>query len=220
MGRPKNFSPVTAVRKALQLFWEKGFEGTSMSDLLEKLNISRSSFYDTFGDKQTIFLKTMDLFTQMMSQTLQSSTLYSDSLNPLDMIVKHFALNRKFQIESHIYNSCYISNCTIEEALNNFDVAHKSLVFFNLYKDAFKFALDKATDLGQIENTYSSNEQLAWYLVNTISGLGIMRRAGVSIELIDGIIITALLSLNTNISERYYYWVNELAEIQNPLLVI
>lgn len=57
MPRPKEFIPGEAIEKAMQVFWHKGYEATSMEDLLNAMDLNRGSLYDTFGDKRQLFLK-------------------------------------------------------------------------------------------------------------------------------------------------------------------
>ena len=57
LGRPKEFDRREALEKAMEAFWAKGYEGTSVSDLLEAMGIHRGSMYDTFGDKRSLFLE-------------------------------------------------------------------------------------------------------------------------------------------------------------------
>ncbi|WP_141433961.1 TetR/AcrR family transcriptional regulator [Bacillus sp. 03113] len=62
VGRPRAFDIEGALEKALELFWRKGYEGTSLSDLTEAMNINRSSLYATFGSKEQLFQKALDLY--------------------------------------------------------------------------------------------------------------------------------------------------------------
>lgn len=59
MARTKEFDPEEALDRALDIFWRRGYEGTSLRDLLEGMDISRQSLYDTFGDKRSLFLKVL-----------------------------------------------------------------------------------------------------------------------------------------------------------------
>lgn len=64
MPRPKAFDPDNALEQAMRLFWERGFAATSMSDLVERLGVSRQSLYDTFGDKQAIYTAALRRFRE------------------------------------------------------------------------------------------------------------------------------------------------------------
>ena len=61
-GRPRTFDPDIALRQALDLFWERGYEGTSLSDLAEAMGIASASIYACFGSKADLFRKVMRLY--------------------------------------------------------------------------------------------------------------------------------------------------------------
>ncbi len=65
MSRPKEFKKSDVLLKAMKIFWDKGYEGTSISDLTEKMNISRSSLYETFGDKHELFIEALEFYLSM-----------------------------------------------------------------------------------------------------------------------------------------------------------
>lgn len=54
-GRPRIFDPDLVLEKAMQLFWSKGYEATSLQDLLAATGLSKSSLYESFGNKQSLF---------------------------------------------------------------------------------------------------------------------------------------------------------------------
>jgi AcrR family transcriptional regulator len=61
-GRPRTFDPDTALRQALDLFWEHGYEGTSLNDLAQAMGIASASIYACFGSKEDLFRKVMALY--------------------------------------------------------------------------------------------------------------------------------------------------------------
>ena len=61
-GRPREFCMEYALAQALRVFWEKGYEGTSLTDLTEAMGITRPSLYAAFGNKESLFRKALDLY--------------------------------------------------------------------------------------------------------------------------------------------------------------
>jgi AcrR family transcriptional regulator len=63
-GRPRGFCVEQALERALHVFWQKGFEGTSLSDLTRAMGINRPSLYAAYGNKETLFRKALDRYAQ------------------------------------------------------------------------------------------------------------------------------------------------------------
>lgn len=61
-GRPREFCTDAALAAALRVFWSKGYEGASLTDLTEAMGITRPSLYAAFGNKEALFRKALDLY--------------------------------------------------------------------------------------------------------------------------------------------------------------
>lgn len=61
-GRPREFDKDEVLGAALQVFWQKGYEGASLSDLTDAMGITRPSLYAAFGNKEALFLQALDRY--------------------------------------------------------------------------------------------------------------------------------------------------------------
>ncbi|MEM7305288.1 MAG: TetR/AcrR family transcriptional regulator [Planctomycetota bacterium] len=86
-GPLKQFDRAEVLGKAMEVFWEHGYEGASLSDLLSHMGIGRQSLYDTFGDKRSLFLEALRLYQQAMLgpmlETLNAPRPAADNLRAI-----------------------------------------------------------------------------------------------------------------------------------------
>ena len=64
LGRPRAFDADAALQTAMTVFWEQGYEGASLADLTEAMGISRKSMYAAFGNKEELFRKVLERYTE------------------------------------------------------------------------------------------------------------------------------------------------------------
>src|SRR6266568_1383877 len=65
MARQKEFNRDEVLHKAMEVFWTRGYEGASIQDLVKHMGINRQSIYDTFGDKHSLFLQSLDRYREI-----------------------------------------------------------------------------------------------------------------------------------------------------------
>ena len=110
IGRPREFDPETAIAQAMRLFWRKGYEGTSLSDLTGELGITRPSLYAAFGNKEALFLRVLDRYDRETANFIEPAlnaptarelaegllygacAFHSDATNPPGCLMVHGAL--------------------------------------------------------------------------------------------------------------------------------
>ncbi|MFZ4409612.1 MAG: TetR/AcrR family transcriptional regulator [Paracraurococcus sp.] len=90
MARPTEFDRSKAVNKALVLFWRKGYQASSMADLLAAMGIGRSSFYAAFTDKRSLFVECLDLFAERTMDLLRRART---EMPPIDALQSFFERN-------------------------------------------------------------------------------------------------------------------------------
>lgn len=79
MARTREFDVDKALEAAMELFWEKGYEATSLQDLTSRMGIQRPSIYAAFGDKQELFEAALRRYTKLHASHVRSSLLNHSS---------------------------------------------------------------------------------------------------------------------------------------------
>ena len=180
MARPKAFDPEEVLDRALILFWKKGYEHTSMCDLIKQMGISRQSMYDTYGDKHQLFLRTVDRYRERAGEQLKKM---EETDAPLEAIRIYFQQFREQVMESGEFGSCMIANTALELGLLDPSVRDRVQAHLNRVEQAFHRVLMKAQDQGSLEPG-KDLAAIAAFLTSSLHGLGIMARGGLPRETI------------------------------------
>ena len=72
MARSKEFNEEEALDKAMEIFWKQGYEKTSIQDLVDQMGIHRRSLYDTFGDKHSLFVQTLERYESLIAAQISN----------------------------------------------------------------------------------------------------------------------------------------------------
>lgn len=148
MPRPKQFDPDKILDQAMRVFWQKGYEATSIQDLVETLGINRFSLYDSFGDKRGIFIRALERYTdQVFARSL--TELESSELG-LEAIESYFAGLAQWAESPLNKRGCLLVNTAVEQASHD-RVTHAHLRRqYERVEQAFLSALRRAEQRGQL----------------------------------------------------------------------
>lgn len=87
-GRPREFDTDEALNRALIVFWRKGYEGASLPDLTEAMGISRPSLYAAFGNKEALFRKALDRYTEGPASYIREALSKSDAKDVFESLLR------------------------------------------------------------------------------------------------------------------------------------
>lgn len=175
MARPLEFSPDEVVDQAMNIFWQKGYDATSLSDLLAAMNLSKSSFYQSFGSKHRLYEQCLLHYRHSISRKLlKELEAASSGMAFIEQLFNSIAEEVSLQRGRW---GCMIMNSASAKA--PFDESVGKIV--NDGAKQFEKIFYKAVQRAQDEEDISSDKNaksLAAYLVSSRSGLLAMAKAG------------------------------------------
>ncbi len=110
MGRAKEFCVETALSRALEVFWRHGFEGASMSELTVAMGITRPSLYATYGNKEELFRKALDLYDERYMAFTREALKAPSSREVILRLLTGFA---RITTDAHKPRGCMDTNGTL-----------------------------------------------------------------------------------------------------------
>ena len=174
MARTKDFDESEVLEKAIKLFWQKGYNGTSMQDLVDGLGISRSSIYDTFGDKHQLYLKALCTYRQnaiaVRDQILNASIPAKAAIRQLmDLIIDQMIRDKQ-------HKGCFLVNSAVENAPH--DKETNAIVCQNdrQLENAFYEVIKRGQINGEIAGKQDPRA-LARFLFNNIVGIQVTAKS-------------------------------------------
>lgn len=192
MPRAKAFDPDLALDRAMQLFWRKGYEATSVQDLVEQMGINRFSLYDTFGSKHALFMAALDRYRD---------EIVTAGLSQLEGAEKGLAAIRGyFEGAVDAFGSspgrcgCLMTNSAVEMAPHDEKAAEKVRAHLERLENAFHRQLVKALQEGELERSEDLRD-LARFLTGAAQGMGVMMKAGQDRRVLEGYVGVVLSAL-------------------------
>ncbi|MGZ3749880.1 MAG: TetR/AcrR family transcriptional regulator [Mucilaginibacter sp.] len=193
MARTKDFDENEVLKKAVMLFWHKGYSATSMQDLVDELGISRSSLYDTYGDKHTLFIKALETYKE--SATIKMCNIVSNTLSAKDAIRQLLEINALELIGDNQHKGCFMINAAVEVAPHDDEVSNIVCQNDQQIEDAFYQAIKKGQESGELANKQDARA-LARFILNTIKGIRVSAKSTTDKSIFDDIIKLTMSVLN------------------------
>lgn len=175
MARTREFNKDDVLKKAMNLFWQKGYEATSMADLLEATGLSKSSLYDTFGDKRKLFLSALDAYSRLRHANMLEAL--DDGRPGRETMVRAFSGFTTKLVEGQRNFGCMSCNEAVEFGPSDEDVQKIVLADFQAMEDAYAEIIARGQRDGSIINRAPA-KKLARFITIHQQGLQVMARAG------------------------------------------
>lgn len=189
MPRSIEFDRDEVLDRAMQVFWEQGYEGASISDLLKRMNIKRQSLYYAFGSKRELYLEALKRYCVRSRQTDITPLLENGPLRPrLERVFRSVIDSELGATEAQ---GCFLTNATLECAPS--DEAVSELVFqsFKNGEEVFVRALSEAQARGELKPEHDA-KALAHHLMNALNGLRITAKASPERTTLENVAALAL----------------------------
>jgi TetR/AcrR family transcriptional repressor of nem operon len=149
VARTKEFDPDAALRAALELFWRRGYEATSMSDLVEHLGVGRASLYATFGNKHELYLKALERYEQgLLPDLLADLARPGPALPGVRSLVRRYAVEAT--AEGLRERGCFVTNTAAELAPHDPVAARRVERNWDQLETVLHSSLVRARDGGEL----------------------------------------------------------------------
>lgn len=192
MPRTKSFDEIEVLERATDLFWTLGYNGTPPQTILDGTGLSRSSLYDTYGDKHTLFLKCLRHYRA--TETVAGIRYLDEAPDPAAAIRRLFQGYWEFAQAYRQNKGCLMVNTLNEVAPHDTEVAEIVRENRQALEDAYFRAIRRGQQQGKINKTHPPRA-LARYLVNTLWGLTTQIKLGIEKKVADDIVKIALSAL-------------------------
>ncbi|MFI0899168.1 TetR/AcrR family transcriptional regulator [Streptomyces sp. NPDC020983] len=179
MARTKEFDPDTALLAALELFWERGYEATTMSMLVERLGVARAGIYAAFGSKHDLYLLALRRYGEQRDPVLlEELSRPGPALPAVRALVERFAAE---SADDGLRRGCFVTNTAVELAPRDSAAARQVEAGWAVLETALTSALLRARAQGELP-AGRDPRGLARMLLVLLQGMRVVGRAGADPE--------------------------------------
>ena len=172
MARPIEYNREEVIRKTMHLFWERGYEATSIQDIVKETGLKPGSIYNIFGNKEGIFETVLDLYTKeslnAVEKILETDQSYIEKIKTfLNEIVLTTIANEKT-------NGCLLVKTLLVVSHKDAKIQEHIVAFFNKVETLLKKLLEEAH---QKEETSVDPENFSRFIISNIYGSHVYYKA-------------------------------------------
>lgn len=173
-GRPRTFDADTALDKAMRVFWEKGYEGSSLPELTEAMGMNRPSLYAVFGNKENLFRMALQRYSAARSPLFESALREPTAR----AVVEHLLMgNADGQTESDQPHGCLVINGALACSDDALPIREALIAERASSEARLRARLVRAREEGDLPVDCCAG-QLARYVMTVSNGMAVQAAAG------------------------------------------
>ena len=183
MSRTREFDENTVLASIKNVFWQKGYQGASYSDLMRESGLGKGSLYAAFGDKKQLYHKALAAYVrEEVLAAVQLLNGHSDPASPLSTPMsgrERIEIFLNFVVDavekSDDRRGCFLCNAAVDIAPYDKEIERATTAAINAMRQALKVALADVCEAGR-------RDGLAELILSTYFGMRVMAKAGVEPE--------------------------------------
>ena len=179
-GRPKTFDEEEALSIAMHLFWTKGYEKTSLSDLIEAMQLSKSSFYQTFKSKKELYKRALGVYFDTNCNMLSQMQKHYSSKMILEMFIQ--SIFEEYEQNGDV-KGCLLMNSGAECHEKYPDIISVVSSYYEMGIEQYAKLIEDAQNQGDIKNPMDAKE-IATLFYSALTGMNNTIKAGAPKEAI------------------------------------
>lgn len=192
MARPKAFDEEAVLNKAVKLFWCRGYEATSVQDLVDGLGVNRASLYDTYGDKHTLYVRALERYRAAEQTDLRQHL--SQQKPALALLRDLFTNGVQASLNDPDHKGCFMVNSAIELAPHDEAIARLVADNQRVFTGWLAQLIKRGQQEGDISRMHTADD-LAAFLFNTYTGLKVLGKTRPDPAALRSIVAVAMSTL-------------------------
>src|SRR5260370_15409235 len=163
MARPREFDEVTALEAAIECFWQRGYEATSVRDLADKMGLSAPSLYNAYGDKHALYARALEHYLDQSARALMKQ--FEESLPPKEAVRRFIEEIIKHSVSDPKRRGCFLINSALEVAPHDRELRAFVADRFAESEPVFYRSIKKAQVEGTVPRNSADKALGRWLLV-------------------------------------------------------
>lgn len=188
MARPRQFDQALVLEAAVQCFWDRGYEATSVQDLVRASGVTAASLYNAFGDKRAIFRAALEHY---VDTRLGERMRRCDALPPEQAIRGFFEEVVRASSNDRARKGCMLVNTALELAPHDAELRARVAAVLKRLERFFLRHVEAGQAAGSFTRALPARV-LAGHLVGVLMGLRVLARVRPRRAVLDGVVGPAL----------------------------